>query len=74
MRTKKFDIAKDELIGIILNDSLNPNFYYELGIVLEKQDDTLSIDSFQKAYEIDSSHQKAIFKIAKRHIFKRRFE
>jgi len=74
MRTKKFEISKDVLIGLILNDSLNPNFHYELGIVLEKQDDTLSINSFEKAYEIDSSHQKAIFKIAKRHIFKRRFE
>ncbi|NRB82818.1 MAG: tetratricopeptide repeat protein [Winogradskyella sp.] len=74
MRTKKFEIAKNELIGLILNDSLNPNLHYELGIVLEKQHDTLSINSFKKAYEIDDSHQKAIFKIAKRHIFKRRFE
>ena len=74
MRTKKFEIAKNELVGLILNDSLNPNLHYELGIVLEKQHDTLSINSFKKAYEIDDSHQKAIFKIAKRHIFKRRFE
>lgn len=74
MRTKKIERAKEVFTSLILKDSLNPNFHYEYGIIKEKQNDTLAIKSFEKAYALDAFHQKAIFKIAKRHIFKRRFK
>jgi tetratricopeptide (TPR) repeat protein len=73
-RTKRYQEAKDLFDHLITLDSINPNYYYEKGIALEKLSDTASFDAFKKTYELDQSHQKAIFKIAKRHIFKRRFK
>jgi len=74
MRTNKYDEAKQRLGHLVATDSLNPNFHYQLGLVLEKQKDTTAINAFMRAYSLDQTHQKAIFKIAKRHIFKRRFK
>ena len=73
-RTKKYDKSKYFLSELIKKDSLNPNYHYELGLVLEKQRDTLALDEFQKTFFLDSSHQKAIFKIAKHYLIKRQFE
>jgi tetratricopeptide (TPR) repeat protein len=73
-RTKKFDNAKTLIQGLIASDSLNPNFHYELGLVLEQQNDSLASTAFNKTYQLDPSHQKAIFKIAKHCIIKARFE
>jgi tetratricopeptide (TPR) repeat protein len=73
-RTKKHDHAKQLLVKLIALDSLNPNFHYELGLVLEKQRDSTAREAFKKVFQLDDTHQKAIFKIAKRHIFKRRFK
>jgi len=73
-RTKQYDEAKEILNGLIISDSLNPNFHYEHGLVLEKQNDTLALEAFKRTFNLDESHQKAIFKIAKNHIKKRKFE
>lgn len=73
-RTKQYDEAKDILEGLIISDSLNPNFHYEHGLVLEKQNDTLALEAFKRTFDLDESHQKAIFKIAKNYIKKRKNE
>ncbi|WP_411893293.1 tetratricopeptide repeat protein [Winogradskyella sp. A2] len=73
-RTKKYDKAEQLLQNLLVADSLNPNFHYELGLVLEKQNDSSAIKAFINTFELDQTHQKAIFKIAKRHIVKRKFE
>ena len=73
-KTKKYSEAKTFFSNLIEMDSLNPNYHYELGIVLEKQRDTKALDSYTKTFDLDLSHQKAIFKIAKHHIVKRNFE
>ena len=73
-KTKKYIEAKALFNTLIITDSLNPNYYYEKGVVLERLKDTTAINDFKKAYELDQTHQKAIFKIAKKHIFKRRFK
>ncbi|WP_299128164.1 tetratricopeptide repeat protein [uncultured Winogradskyella sp.] len=73
-KTKRYTESGNLYRKLIEIDSLNPNYHYELGIVLEKQKDTLAISEFIKAYRLDGNHQKAIIKIAKRHIYKRRFK
>ncbi|WP_178986747.1 tetratricopeptide repeat protein [Winogradskyella helgolandensis] len=72
-RTKKYDKANQLFSNLIASDSLNPNYYYELGIVLEKQKDTTALQEFINTYTLDDTHQKAIFKIAKHHLIKRNF-
>ncbi|WP_179004473.1 tetratricopeptide repeat protein [Winogradskyella forsetii] len=72
-KTKKYNKANQLFSNLILLDSLNPNYYYELGVVLEKQKDTLALDQFKKTYGLDATHQKAIFKLAKYHLMKRDF-
>jgi len=50
------------------NDSLNPNYPYQLGVAYEKQGSssfTNSINNFLKAYRIDSLHLKSIYNLAK---------
>jgi tetratricopeptide (TPR) repeat protein len=74
LRTKKYGEAKQLLHNLIQEDSLNPNFHYEMGVVLEKENDTTAIDEFRKTFDLDKTHQKAIFKIAKHNIIKRNFE
>ncbi|NRR90086.1 tetratricopeptide repeat protein [Winogradskyella undariae] len=72
-RTKKYKEANLLFANLITSDILNPNYHYELGIVLEKQKDTAALEQFIKTFELDETHQKAIFKIAKHHLIKRNF-
>ncbi|RCW93916.1 tetratricopeptide repeat protein [Winogradskyella arenosi] len=72
-RTKKYKKANQLFFNLIVSDSLNPNYHYELGIVLEKQKDSTALAQFMEAYQLDNTHQKAIFKIAKQHLMKRDF-
>ncbi|MCC1483076.1 tetratricopeptide repeat protein [Winogradskyella immobilis] len=73
-RAKKYEDASKIFNELILKDDTNPNYHYEAGIILEKQRDTLALQRYLTAYELDNSHQKAIFKIAKHHLQKRNFE
>jgi len=72
-RTKQYKDANQRFSNLIASDSLNPNYYYELGVVSEKQKDTAALRQFQKTFKLDETHQKAIFKIAKHHLIKRNF-
>ena len=51
----------------------NPNFYYQLGLVQEKLNDSLALINFQTAYQLDTNHFNALYKIAKRKVEKRNF-
>lgn len=73
-KTKNYKEAHTLFNTLIVLDSLNPNYHYELGVVLEKQNDSTALEEFIKTYDLDLTHQKAIFKIAKRHLIKRKFE
>lgn len=73
-KTKKYKAAKPLFKNLIRLDSFNPNYHYELGIVLEKQKDTTALQHFKKVFNLDNTHQKAIFKIAKQCIKKRQFK
>ncbi|WP_400076381.1 tetratricopeptide repeat protein [Winogradskyella sp. R77965] len=73
-KTKKYKKANQMFTDLIVLDSVNPNYHYELGVVLEKQKDTTALNEYKKTFDLDARHQKAIFKIAKYHIIKRNFE
>jgi tetratricopeptide (TPR) repeat protein len=51
-------------------DKNNPNYHYEIGILLEQKSDTTAYHKFLKAYELDATHQKAIFRIARHYLVK----
>jgi tetratricopeptide (TPR) repeat protein len=73
-KTKKYKKADQLFKNLITSDSLNPNYHYELGVVLEKQKDSTAINEYIKTFDLDITHQKAIFKIAKHQIKKGRFK
>ncbi|AXT21150.1 hypothetical protein D7030_09140 [Flavobacteriaceae bacterium AU392] len=70
-KIKQYKAASDVFYTLVVTDSLNPNYHYELGLVLEKLKDSTTQDRFLKAFRLDSTHQKAIFRIAKHHLIKR---
>ncbi|MEZ4855016.1 MAG: tetratricopeptide repeat protein [Gelidibacter sp.] len=73
-RNKKFNDANVLFNELISADNQNPNYYYELGLVLEQQNDTTAINSYKHAYDLDDTHQKAIYKIAKYYLVKRQHD
>lgn len=73
-KTKKYEMATEVFNDLIHIDSKNPNYHYELGIVLEQLKDSTAMDRFRSTYELDHTHQKAIYKIAKYYLQKRKHE
>lgn len=75
-RMKLNDEAETFFRDLLDADSQNPNFHYELGLILEKTPDSIikAQESFHKAIQLDDTHQKAIFKVAKYHLAKRDHE
>ncbi|RKE98468.1 tetratricopeptide repeat protein [Ichthyenterobacterium magnum] len=73
-KTKKFKAASKTFKTLIKTDSLNPNYHYELGLVLEKQKDSTALSYYKTAFNLDQEHQKAIYKVAKHHVKKRHHE
>ncbi|WP_115461069.1 tetratricopeptide repeat protein [Winogradskyella aurantiaca] len=69
---KKYDVAKEGFQTLIQKDSLNPNFYFEMGKLAEQTGDSLAINYFNKTYNLDPQHQKTIYKIARYKMVKRK--
>ncbi|MEC3906268.1 tetratricopeptide repeat protein [Tamlana sp. 2201CG12-4] len=70
--TKNYNQASNIFNNLISIDNENPNYHYNLGLILEHQKDSTAQISFKKAFRLDSTHQKAIYKIAKFHMIKRK--
>lgn len=70
-RTKKYEQAAVLFNELIHFDYKNPNFHYELGLVLEQMGDVSAMSRFFSAYNLDKTHQKAIYKIAKNYLVAR---
>ena len=64
-RSKKLNDAEVLLNELVYLDYKNPNYHYELGLVLEKHGDSTALNRFHSAYDLDQTHQKAIYKIAR---------
>lgn len=73
-KTKKYQEATSVFNDLIAVDDKNPNYHYELGLVLERLKDSTATHSFQTAYQLDETHQKAIFKLAKQALKKRKHD
>ncbi len=64
MAERKTSFAVKLLKELIQKDSLNPNYYYQLGEVYEKLNKDPS-KVYLKAYALDSLHLKSIYNLAK---------
>ncbi|WP_338732700.1 tetratricopeptide repeat protein [Mangrovimonas cancribranchiae] len=73
-KTKQYTLAKSQLETLIALDSVNPNYHYQLGVILEATNDSTAINKYQTAYNLDSTHQKAIYKIAREFVKTRQFD
>ncbi|MBN4070610.1 tetratricopeptide repeat protein [Olleya sp. AH-315-F22] len=73
-KTKKHEAASTMFYKLIDIDYKNPNYHYELGLVLEQLKDSTAQNRFRSAFDLDSTHQKAIFRIARFHVKKRHFK
>lgn len=71
-KTKNFETAFLKYKELVSMHEENPNYHYELGLVQEQLKDSLAINSFSKAFSLDDTHQKAIYKIAKYNLQKRK--
>ena len=72
-KVKKHKEALDVFYKLIDIDYRNPNYHYESGLVLQHLGDSTSQNRFHNAYDLDKTHQKAIFQIAKHHLIKRHY-
>lgn len=73
-RSKKLNDAAVLFSELVYLDYKNPNYHYELGLVFEKQGDSTAMNRFHSAYELDHTHQKAIAKMARYFLVKRKYE
>ena len=73
-KIKKYNEAQKVFKELIEIDDSNPNYHYELGIVLEHQENAKALNKFYKVFKLDSTHQKAIFKLAKNQLLKRVYD
>ncbi len=71
-KTKKYQEASDEFFKLIDIDYRNPNYHYELGLVLEILKDSTAQNRFYSAFQLDKTHQKAIYRMARHHLKKGR--
>ena len=74
-KTKNFETSIEVFNKLMNIDYRNPNYHYEMGLALERMnDDSTALNRFRSAYDLDDTHQKAIFKIAKHFLIKRKHE
>ncbi|WP_298892908.1 tetratricopeptide repeat protein [uncultured Psychroserpens sp.] len=71
-KTKKFEASIDVFNQLMNIDYRNPNYHYEMGLALERMNDSTAINRFRSAYDLDQTHQKSIYKIARHYLKKRR--
>ena len=54
--------------------TLNPNFHYQVGLAQEGLLVKEYVDSYQMAFQLDSQHQKSIYKLIVRWLKEKDFE
>lgn len=70
-KVKKYNEALEVFYQLIDIDYRNPTYHYESGLVLQHLKDSTAQNRFRSAFNLDSTHQKATFQIAKYHLIKR---
>lgn len=72
--TKNYKDAALLFEELVYTDYKNPNYQYELGVSLETLNDSTAMNHFQTAFELDPTHQKAIYKIARELLIDRKHD
>lgn len=72
-KTKHHEKASKLFNDLVYMDYRNPNYHYELGLALEELNDSTAMNRFWSTYDLDPTHQKAIYKIAKHFVQKRQY-
>ncbi|MGR7813105.1 tetratricopeptide repeat protein [Lacinutrix undariae] len=73
-KTKKYEAAAEKFNDLVYIDYKNPNYHYELGLSLEALKDSSAFNRFKSAYDLDKTHQKAIYKMARFYVKKRKYD
>ncbi|WP_109434224.1 lipopolysaccharide assembly protein LapB [Aquimarina sp. AU119] len=74
MTTGKIATADSVYTDLVSKYPKNPNFQYKLGLAKKKLKDTIAISYFKKAFQLDSTHQKSCFEVAKFYLKKRNYD
>lgn len=69
-KTKNFEASIDVFNRLMDIDYRNPNYHYEMGLALERMNDSTAINRYRSAFDLDQTHQKAIYQIAKHYLKK----
>ncbi|WP_353779643.1 tetratricopeptide repeat protein [Winogradskyella sp. 3972H.M.0a.05] len=72
--TKDYAKASNLFEKLIYKDYKNPNYHYQKGLALEKMKDSmeLALDKYKSTLQHDATHQKAIIKLGKYYLKKRK--
>ena len=74
LKTKNFEEAIQNLSQLLKVNNKNPDYHYLMGLAMEKTEDSMAIAQFQRTFDFDQNHQKALFKLAKHELIKRQHE
>ncbi len=72
-KTKKYKASVDVFNQLMNVDCRNPNYHYEMGLAQDKLKDSTAINRFMAAFQLDRTHQKAIYQIAKHYLKRGRY-
>ncbi|MBO6605687.1 tetratricopeptide repeat protein [Psychroserpens sp.] len=72
-KTKKFQSSVEVFNQLMNIDYRNPNYHYEMGLAQNRLKDSTAINRFISAFQLDRTHQKAIYQIAKHYLKRGRF-
>ncbi|MGK0377547.1 MAG: tetratricopeptide (TPR) repeat protein [Patiriisocius sp.] len=72
--TSRYPEAKNIFIELMMKNPINANTSYYLGLIGEKQNDTLSLKNFKQAYYLNPQYSDALYKIAIHYVSKQKFK
>lgn len=72
-KTKKFQTSVKVFEQLMNIDYRNPNYHYEMGLAQNRLKDSTAINRFIAAFQLDRTHQKTIYQIAKHYLKRGRF-
>ncbi len=74
IRQPKLEKADSLFRGLAERYPENTEFHYQLGVVLEKLEDSTALDRFRKVIQLDQSHQNALYKLAKNELQNKQYQ
>ncbi|MGY5356135.1 tetratricopeptide repeat protein [Wenyingzhuangia sp. IMCC45467] len=73
-KTKQYNEALKVFNKLLEQDDKNPNYHYQIGLILENQEKKEALNKFKTAFNLDNTHQKSIYKIAKNQLVKKQYD